>query len=87
MIVQLLIEFLQDVVIGLISQLADPPTALVDAVSAVTNAGVGLSAYLPKLGVIVPWSTMGTIIGWWLSVWAFWLSVQLIRLILWIVGR
>lgn len=87
MIVQGLLDFVSQWIAGLLSLIPPLPKGWNDAVAWITDGSGFLGGMLQKLGVVVPWSVLATIVAVWVGLLVFWAAMLAVRLVLFIVGR
>lgn len=87
MITQTIIDFFVLIVAWLVSLIPDLPPEVQEAIGQLYEASDDLGTDAAKLGVIVPWTTIGAMVPLWLGVMGFWGAALVVRLIIWAVGR
>lgn len=88
MIVQSLFDWGQTTLAWMITNLIPPPPAEVTtAVSWITQSGTWLGANLSKVGILLPWQTVGGIFTLYLTLLSLFVLILVIRLVAWVINR
>lgn len=87
MITQILLNWLRDLAVDWIMGMFPAPPEWLDFRVMVLNAAVYLRPYLDPLGALIPWSTVSTIVGFWVGLLVIWGGVLVVRTVAWAVGR
>lgn len=87
MITQVLMNTLTELMVFFVAALPPLPTEYATAIAAATDAAHQFGTYLSLLGPLIPWDVVGYVLQWWLGLLAFYVAMQVVRLILWLIGR
>lgn len=87
MIVQFLLDVASLWVSGFMTMIPPLPGWYITAVGQYSNGVDTLITAAAPWGFIVPWLTFVTVIQWWLGFLTFYIGVQLVKFVLWLMGR
>lgn len=87
MIIQGLMDFASQWLAGLVSLLPPLPAELASQVGGAAGAAQDLGATVARFGIIIPWDVVSGCLATFVALMGFWGAVQVVRLVLWAVGR
>lgn len=87
MITQVLLNMASELLLLFVTQIPDMPSEWLGAIGWVQSAGSSLGSLLAKLGIVIPWYVVFSVVQAWAGAVVFWGAVQLVRFVLWAVGR
>ena len=88
MITQLLLNYLaQDLAAFWSIVPALPGTLDSTVINPILAAESWFTSHLGDVGVVVPWGEMTSLVGVFIGILVFWVAVQAIRVVLWLVNR
>lgn len=87
MITQQLLNYIAQDLAFFWSSLPALPAGLNTVIGNIATAEEWLSSHLANLGVIIPWTELSALVGFFVAILGFWVIVQGVRVVLWIVNR
>lgn len=87
MIIQTVLNWYVDLLVGVISLVPPLPTEVETALRSMANAGTLIGPKIAALGVVVPFDVVNNCINLWVGMVVWWFSMILLRVVIWAAGR
>lgn len=87
MIIQTLLDWYTSIIVGFVQLVPPLPADLSNALRLTSNAGTSLAPKVAAFGVVVPFEVINGCIQAWVGLVAWWFSMVLLRVVVWVAGR
>lgn len=87
MIVQIVMNFVRDVIVNWIYGWPSLPPEIAGFVDEFQDGVAMMNEYVSSMGVVMPWNTVNDIVSIWLVIFGFWLVLLVVRFAAWAFDR
>ena len=87
MITQLLMNYLAQDLAAFWSIIPSLPSGLNTVIDQIVTGEAWMTSHLGDVSVVVPWSELTQLVGFFVGILAVWVVIQGIRVVLWLVNR
>lgn len=87
MVIQGLLDIISQWIAGILGLIPPLPADWDGMLDTITDGGNWVGSVLSPLGAIMPYTSMTTVVQWFLGALTFWLAMSVLRLALWVLGR